>query len=63
MISYPLFMEGKGAGIIKIGFSKGGIKHRVERIKKWTAIGLGAVLCFIFAYLIFFRSKPYRTGG
>lgn len=63
MISYPLFIEGKGAGVIKIGFSKGGIKHRVARIKKWTAIGLGGILCFIFAYLIFFRSKPYRTGG
>lgn len=61
MISYPLLIEGKGAGVIKIGFSKGGIKKRVSRIKKFTAIGLGGILCFIFGYLIFFRSKSYRT--
>ncbi len=61
MISYPLLFQEKGSGIIKIGFSKGGIERRVFRIKKFTAIGLGGILCFIFGYLIFFRSKPYRT--
>ncbi len=61
MISYPLLFEGKRSGIVKIGFSKGSIKTRVSRIKKFTAIGLGGILCFIFGYLIFFRSKPYRT--
>jgi hypothetical protein len=63
MISYPLLIEGKGAGVIKIGFSKGGIKNRVDRIKKWTALGLGGILCFMLGYLIFFRSKPSRTRG
>ena len=63
MISYPLLIKGKGAGIIKIGFSKGGIKNRVGRIKKWTALGLGGILCFMLGYLIFFRSKPSRTRG
>ena len=61
MISYPLLTKGKGAGVIKIGFSKGGITNRVSRIKKLTAMGLGGILCFILGYLIFFRSKPYRT--
>jgi hypothetical protein len=61
MISYPLVINKKGAGVIRIGFSKGGIKNRVDRIKKWTAIGLGGILCFILGYIIFFRSKPYRT--
>jgi serine/threonine protein kinase len=59
MISYPLLFEEKGPGIIKIGFSKGGIKERVARIKKYTAVGLGGTFCFIFGYLIFFRSKSY----
>ena len=61
MISHPLLIEGKGAGVIKIGFSKGGIKGRISRIKKFTAMGLGAILCFILVYLIFSRPKPYRT--
>ena len=61
MISHPLLIEGKGAGVIKIGFSKGGIKGRISRIKKFTAMGLGGILCFILLYLIFSRPKPYRT--
>ncbi|MFB0507326.1 MAG: hypothetical protein ACETWT_11390, partial [Thermodesulfobacteriota bacterium] len=61
MISYPLLSEGRQSGIVKVGFSKGGITERVSRIKKFTAIGLGGILCFIFGYLIIFRSKPYRT--
>ncbi len=60
MISYPLPINRKGAGIIKIGLSKGGIKKRVFRIKKLTAVGLGDILCFMLGYLIFFSSKPYR---
>jgi serine/threonine protein kinase len=60
MISYPLFIKGEGAGIIKIGFSKGGIKHRVSRIWKFTAVGLGVVLCFVLGYLVFSRPKPYQ---
>jgi len=61
MISYPLLIEGKRTGVIKVGFSKGGIEKRVFRIKKFTAIGLGGILCFIFGYLIFSRPKSYRT--
>jgi len=61
MISYPLLIKGEGAGIIKIGFSKGGIKHRVSRIKKFTAIGLAGILCFILVYLVAFRPKTHRT--
>ena len=61
MISYPLLIEGKTAGVIRVGFGKQGISKRVFQIKKWTAIALGGILCFIFLYLIFFRSKPYRT--
>jgi hypothetical protein len=60
MISYPLLFEGKESGIIKVGFSKGGIQKRVSRIKKFTGIGLGGILCFIFGYLIYFRSKSNR---
>jgi len=60
MISYPLLIKGEGAGIIKIGFSKGGIKHRVSRIRKFTAVGLGVILCFILGYLVFSRPKPYQ---
>jgi len=60
MISYPLLTKEKGGGVIKVGFSKGGIEKRVSRIKKFTAIGLGGILCFIFGYLILSRSKPYR---
>jgi len=60
MISYPLLTKEKGGGVIKVGFSKGGIQKRVSRIKKFTAIGLGGILCFIFGYLILSRSKPYR---
>ena len=60
MISYPLLIKEKGGGVIKVGFSKGGIQKRVSRIKKFTAIGLGGILCFIFGYLILSRSKPYR---
>ena len=63
MISYPLLIEGKGAGVIKIGFSKGGIKNRVDRIKKWTALSLGGIFCCMLGYLIFFRSKPSRMRG
>ena len=61
MISYPLLIEGKRTGVIKVGFSKRGIEKRVSRIKKFTAIGLGGILCFIFGYLIFSRPKSYRT--
>jgi hypothetical protein len=61
MISYPLLTREKEGGIIKVGFSKGGIQKRISRIKKFTALGLGGILCFIFAYLIFSRSRPYRT--
>jgi serine/threonine-protein kinase len=57
MMSYPLLFEGKRSGIIKVGFAKGGIEKKIARIKKFTALGLGGVLCFIFGYLIFFRSK------
>ena len=60
MISYALLIKGKDEGIIKIGFAKGGIEERVSRIRKFTAIGLGMILCFILGYLVFSRSKPYR---
>lgn len=58
MISYPLLVKGKGAGVIKIGFSKGGVKQRISRIQKFTGMGLGAILCFILGYMVFFRPKP-----
>jgi serine/threonine protein kinase len=58
MISYPLLTKGKKDGVIKIGFAKGGIEERVSRIQKFTAIGLGMILCFILGYLVFSRSKP-----
>jgi tRNA A-37 threonylcarbamoyl transferase component Bud32 len=61
MISYPLLTGGKDTGLIRVGFSKGGIEKRIFRIKKWAAVGLGGIICFIFGYLIFFRSKPSRT--
>ncbi len=61
MISYPLLTEEKEGGVITVGFSKGGIQERVSRIKRFTAIGLGGILCFIFGYLLFSRSKLYRT--
>jgi serine/threonine protein kinase len=61
MISYPLLMKGKGGGVIRIGFSKGEIRPRVSRIKKWTAIALGGILCFLLGYLTFFRSRSHRT--
>jgi serine/threonine-protein kinase len=60
MISYPLLFEGRESGVIKVGFSKGGIQKRVSRIKKFTAIGLGGILCFIFGYLIYFKAKSNR---
>jgi len=60
MISYPLLTREKEAGVIKVGFSKGGIQKRISRIKKFTAIGLGAILCFLFGYLFFSRSRAYR---
>ena len=60
MISYPLLTPEKEGGVIKVGFSKGGIHKRVARIKQYTAIGLGAILCFLFGYLFFSRSRSYR---
>jgi serine/threonine protein kinase len=62
MISYPLLTREKEGGVIKVGFSKGGIQKRISRIKKFTALGLGGILCFIFGYLIFSRSRPYRPS-
>ncbi len=60
IISYPLLIKGERTGMIKIGVAKGGIAERISRIKKFTATGLGGILCFIFGYLIFSRLKSYR---
>ena len=62
MISHPLLTPEKEGGVIKVGFAKGGIHTRVSRIKKYTAIGLGGILCFLFGYLFFSRSRSYRRA-
>ncbi len=62
IISHPLLSPEKEGGVIKVGFSKGGIEKRVSRIKKFTAIGLGAILCFLFGYIFFSRLRPYRRA-
>jgi tRNA A-37 threonylcarbamoyl transferase component Bud32 len=62
MISYPLLTGEKEGGVIKVGFLKGIVQKRVSRIKGFTAVGLGAILCFIFGYLFFSRSRPYGRG-
>jgi serine/threonine protein kinase len=58
MISYPLLIKGNRTGMIKVAFSKGGIEKRVARIKRFTGIGLGGILCFMIGFLIYSRSKP-----
>jgi hypothetical protein len=62
MISYPLLTGEKEGGTIKVGFLKGIVQKRISRIKEFTGIGLGAILCFIFGYLFFSRSRPYGRG-